>query len=67
MGDGYWGGGYEVTHNTITPLYRKLTGPAFAFIFGGLALAMNGVLWGSGALALRAIQRRRTSRPQRPV
>lgn len=37
IGDGYWGGAYEATSTTITPLYRKTTGPAFALIFAPLA------------------------------
>lgn len=52
LGDGYWGGVYEATATTITPLYRKVTGPGFAFIFGPLALLMNSVVWvivGGGA------------------
>ena len=59
IGDGYWGGGYEATGSTITPLYRKLTGPGFAFIFGGLAVATNLGLWGAGAWVFRAVRRRR--------
>lgn len=45
MGDGYWGGVYEATSTTITPLYRKITGPGFAFIFGPLAILLNSVAW----------------------
>ena len=44
MGDGYWGGAYEATKTTITPLYRKVTGPGFALI-APLALLMNSVAW----------------------
>lgn len=45
MGDGYWGGAYEATSTTVTPLYRKITGPGFAFIFGPLAFMLNSVAW----------------------
>jgi hypothetical protein len=45
MGDGYWGGAYEATSTTISPLYRKITGPGFALIFGPLALVLNSVAW----------------------
>ncbi len=47
MGDGFSGGVYEATPTSVTPLYRKSTGPAFAFVFGGLALIMNLALWGA--------------------
>jgi hypothetical protein len=29
MNDGFSGGGYEATASSITPLYRKITGPGF--------------------------------------
>ena len=46
FGDGFWGGVYEATATQITPLYRKVTGPGFAFVFGPLALGLNLGLWG---------------------
>jgi len=45
LGGGYSGGVYEATASTIIPLYRNVTGPGFAFIFGSLALLMNSVAW----------------------
>lgn len=45
MNDGYAGGVYEATATTIRPLYRKFTGPGFAFLFGGVALVLNAALW----------------------
>jgi hypothetical protein len=36
MGDGYFGGAYDATQHAVTPHYRKLTGPGFAFIAIGL-------------------------------
>ena len=45
MGDGYWGGAYEATATTITPLYRKVAGPSFAIVFGSVALMMNVSAW----------------------
>jgi len=37
MRDGYEGGVYEATATSVRPLYRKITGPGFALVFGGLA------------------------------
>jgi hypothetical protein len=45
MNDGYSGGAYEATATSITPLYRKLAGPLFAAVFGGLAALMSAALW----------------------
>ncbi len=45
MGDGYWGGVYEATSTAVTPLYRKVTGPGFALIFGPLSFLLNSVAW----------------------
>ncbi len=59
MGDGFWGGVYEATPNGVTPLYRKLAGPEFAFIFGGVALILNSCCWGCGWLIWRAWRNRR--------
>jgi hypothetical protein len=57
--DGYSGGGYEATPTAVRPLYRKSTGPGFAFVFGAIALALNTVLWLSGAALLRWFRARR--------
>jgi hypothetical protein len=53
VGDGYSGGGYEATPITVRPLYRKITGPGFAFVFGAIALALNTALWLGAAFVLR--------------
>ena len=45
LGDGYWGGVYEATATTVSPLYRKVTGPGFSFIVGCLAILMNVAAW----------------------
>ncbi|MCU1227650.1 MAG: hypothetical protein JWO97_534 [Acidobacteria bacterium] len=45
MNDGYRGGAYEATATSIAPLYRKLAGPLFAAVFGGLATLMSAALW----------------------
>jgi len=45
MGDGVWGGVYDATSKTITPRFRKSTGPAFALVFGPLAFSLNCVVW----------------------
>ncbi|HEX9985416.1 MAG TPA: hypothetical protein VGF69_19320 [Thermoanaerobaculia bacterium] len=72
MDDGYWGGGYEATPSSITPRYRKITGPGFAFVVGRYALFFNVALWTVGALvfwlarsALRASRERSTDDQQR--
>lgn len=62
MGDGYFGGAYDATPHGVTPRYRKLTGPGFALIAIGVALAMNASLWGVGALVVAAIRRWRRAR-----
>ncbi len=61
MGDGLWGGVYDATPNGVTPLYRKVTGPGFAFIFGGLGLVLSCCCWGCGWMLVRAWR----SRPAR--
>ena len=61
FGDGYWGGAYDATASSITPLYRKITGPGFAFIVGGLATLMNLALWAGGRTVVRAARRRWTA------
>lgn len=53
VNDGYSGGAYEATTATVRPLYRKITGPAFAFVFGGIALGLNLLIWATGAFLLR--------------
>jgi hypothetical protein len=57
MQDGYAGGGYEATRRTIAPRYRKITGPGFAFVFGGVAVLINVGIWGAILLAMRWWQR----------
>ena len=61
LGDGYWGGVYEATSTTVTPLYRKITGPGFALIFGFLALMLNAVAWTIVGRAIRLLRRRRNA------
>ena len=61
MGDGYWGGAYDATHSTVTPRYRKTTGPGFAFIAGSVALATNMGLWAIGAASFRVLRQKRSS------
>jgi hypothetical protein len=58
MGDGYWGGAYDATPETVTPQYRKITGPGFAFIVGAYSLVMNVILWGSAVLVVWLFARR---------
>ena len=45
MNDGYSGGAYEATASSFSPRYRKITGPGFAFVFGGVALLINLMIW----------------------
>lgn len=45
MNDGFVGGVYEARPRSIKPLHRKITGPGFAFVFGGIALATNVAIW----------------------
>ena len=59
MGDGCWGGVYEATATSITPLYRKVAGPIYAMVFGPVALGLNMVLWGSLAASIWGIRRYR--------
>jgi hypothetical protein len=58
VNDGYSGGVYEATSASVRPLHRKITGPGFAFVFGGLAFGMNLVVWGLGALLVRQLRAR---------
>ena len=53
LDDGFSGSVYDAEPTRITPLYRKLTGPGFAFVFGPLAIALNLVLWAVGRLLWR--------------
>lgn len=53
MNDGYVGGAYEATQTSISPLHRKMTGPGFAFIFGGVALLINTAMWSAVLFAFR--------------
>ena len=47
LGDGYWGGAYEATATTVTPLYRKTTGPGFSLVVILAAHILNGAAWGA--------------------
>lgn len=62
--DGCWGGVYEATPKTITPQYRKITGPGF-LVIGPLALVLNALMWAVAILGFRAF-RRRTGAAQQP-
>lgn len=53
MNDGFSGGVYEATASSFLPRYRKMTGPGFAFVFGGIAYLINVVMWAVIALAIR--------------
>jgi hypothetical protein len=53
MDDGYSGGGYEATASSVSLRYRKVTGPGFAFVFGGIALSINLVLWRAAIYGVR--------------
>ena len=61
MGDGVLGGAYDATASSVTPRYRKSTGPGFAFIAAGLAFLVNATLWGLGALILKMARRRKAA------
>ncbi|MBV9496835.1 MAG: hypothetical protein JOZ54_21515 [Acidobacteria bacterium] len=62
MDDGYKGGVYEATPRSIRPLYRKFTGPGFAFIFGGVALLINAAMWAVPLLGILWWRRKRRPR-----
>jgi hypothetical protein len=62
VGDGFSGGVYEATASTAWPLYRKSTGPGFAFVVGPLALAMNCITWGAAVSAAWVCRRLRRPR-----
>jgi hypothetical protein len=62
MSDGYSGGAYEATAASFIPRYRKITGPGFAFVFGGIAILINTAIWMAGALAFRWWRRSRDRR-----
>jgi hypothetical protein len=67
MGDGFWGGVYDATPTTVTPLYRKLADPGFAFVVMGLAMLLNLAIWGIGALIYARVRRwRKSSVPVTP-
>ena len=53
MNDGYSGGAYEATASSFFPRYRKMTGPGFAFVFGGIAFLLNLLIWSVLILAVR--------------
>jgi hypothetical protein len=61
MNDGYRGGGYEATNTTVTPRYRKITGPGFGCVAGGVAILINAALWSLAALVFRVVRRGRAS------
>lgn len=63
VNDGYIGGAYEATSDSIRPLYRKITGPGFASIFGGLALLLNVLGWGVALLLVRLVLAQRPEAP----
>jgi hypothetical protein len=65
-GDGYWGGVYDATPTTITPLFKKVAGPSFALVFGPLALGLNVALWGGGFLISRKVRCRRRGESRGP-
>lgn len=64
MGEGYWGGAYDATAETVTPQYRKITGPGFAFIVGAYSLVMNVILWGVAAIVVWLFARRNRAAQQ---
>lgn len=53
--DGYSGGAYEATRTSVSPRYRKHTGPGFAFVAAGIALLINAVMWTIVFLVTRVI------------
>lgn len=59
MNDGYRGGAYEATRTTMRPLYYKITGPGFAFVFGGIALLFDVVVWWAVLVGIRAMRQSR--------
>lgn len=61
--DGYRGAAYEATASTVKLRSLKITGPGFAFVFGGLALLMNLALWGIAALVIRRFGGRTSGSP----
>ena len=65
--DGYRGLVYEATAASIKPKYRKITGPGFAFIFGGIATAISLAIWLPVWIVVRLAQWRRRSRSSAPV
>lgn len=65
MADGYSGGVYDATERSVRPLYRKITGPGFAFVFGGLALLLNSGVWFIGYVVNAYIRRLRRRAEQR--
>ena len=58
FGDGWWGGVYDVTGESVTPRYRKRTGPGFALVLGACALMMNVLTWGVLAFGVRLFKQR---------
>jgi hypothetical protein len=61
LGDGYWGGIYDATATTITPKYKKITGPLFAFVILLVTLVLKGLLWGAGFLLRRSVSLKSSS------
>jgi hypothetical protein len=65
LAEGFFGGVYDASPTTITPLYEKLTGPGFALVFGPLATGLNVLLWLPVWLVL--LWRRRRGKTDRRV
>jgi hypothetical protein len=61
MDDGYYGGTYEATATAVKPLHRKITGPGFAFLAGGIAILLNAAVWTVTALAVVLFRRARAT------
>lgn len=62
--DGYRGGAYDATTTSVTPRYRKFTGPGFALVAGEVAFVVNAAAWLLAFLIVRvalAINRRRAT------
>lgn len=66
LNDGYSGGAYDATATSITPLYWKITGPGYAFIFGGPAMLMTAALWLMVALLIYLLRQIQGSSPLGP-
>jgi hypothetical protein len=58
LADGFSGSVYDAEATRITPLYRKLTGPGFAMVFGPLAFGLNTLVWVAAWLLWRWLRAR---------